>query len=207
MNIHGALAIILALLALEFKIIQKDMFVAILMLVLITSTTSGGLIRRILGRKKPVRFIQFLSPKAFSESLDATDKFQAIWELASIACENTGLEPDTVVDIAWANEMAISSTTFNGVVILYAGCDNLNESIVAVGISQNGVIFNSHGDHKAKIIFLVITPKMDEHVKREIIEDINETFRSPDFAEIARQARNFTEFLALIKSRKGFENK
>ena len=112
-----------------------------------------------------------------------------------------------VTNIALANEKTIPYTTSNAVVILYAGCDNLNESIVAVGISQNGVIFNSHGDHKAKIIFLVITPKMGEHVKREIATDIKETFRSPDFIEIAHQARNFTEFLALIKSRKGFENK
>lgn len=204
-NTHGAMEVILALLALQTRIIHEDMFVAIVTMVLITSTINGALIQRILGRKKPVRFIQFLSPGAFSESLDAKEKFQAIRELAEMACENTGLEPDMVTSIVLANEKTIPSTISNGIVILYADFDSLNGSIVAAGISRNGVIFDPRDNHKVKIIFLVITPKLDEYVKREITADINETFRSPEFAEIARQASSFTEFLALIKSRKGFE--
>ncbi|MFM8349144.1 MAG: cation:proton antiporter, partial [Bacteroidota bacterium] len=55
MNARGAIEIILGLVALEYKLINETVFVALVIMALVTSMTSGPIMKMVLGASFPDR--------------------------------------------------------------------------------------------------------------------------------------------------------
>lgn len=69
MNARGAMEIILGTLALEAGIIRQRLFVALVVMAIITSAISGPLISWALRRRQPHRIISFLSKRLRHNSI------------------------------------------------------------------------------------------------------------------------------------------
>lgn len=200
MNARGAMEIVLGLLALEAGIIRQRLFVALVVMAIVTSMMSGPLMRLILQHTKARRLQDALRSRFFRRRLEATSRREAIGELLQAVCDAHGLDFDAIEAAVWRREAAMSTGIGNGVALPHARVAGLKESIVAVGVSEIGLDFDAPDGRPASVIFLVLTPEEDPGAQLEIGAEIARRFRRADMAEQVLAAKSFTEFLALMKN-------
>lgn len=199
MNARGAMEIILGTLALEAGIIRQRLFVALVVMAIATSALSGPLIRRTLRRRQPHRLLAFLSPKLFLRHLTADSRLEAIRELIALVSQQTGLDANLIEQFAWEREKIAATGIGNGVAIPHARLADLNEPVVAVGISEAGVAFDAPDGQPAHVVFLLITPRRDPTVQLELSANISQMFKDPGAQERILRATSFTELVAALK--------
>ncbi|HOE11491.1 MAG TPA: cation:proton antiporter [bacterium] len=200
MNARGAMEIILGLLAMKAGLINQRLFVALVVMALFTSMTSGSMMHAILKRRRPIRFMDFLTGRRFTPVLNALDRRQAIRELTQLACAGTDIPPEAAFDAVWQREQIMSTSLDHGVAVPHARMENLKTPIVALGISGKGVDFDSTDGQPTHLIFLLLTPSDDHRVQLELLADIGQAFQDPALIQHCVTVRTFTEFLALFKS-------
>ncbi len=200
MNARGAMEIILGLLALEGGLITEKLFVALVIMALFTSVTSGSLMQLLMRRKKEARFFDYLSNKGFVRPLVAHERREAIIELVGVACAEAGLNTYEVADLVWEREGLIPTGLEHGVAVPHARLANITQPMMVVGISKVGIDFDAPDGEKARLIFLILTPLGDHEKQLEILSDISKTYSKSGLVLKSLEAKSFNEFLACIKS-------
>lgn len=200
LNARGAMEIILGLLALQYGLIGPRLFVALVVMALLTSMISGPAMARLLQRRSPRRLFHFINAKTFLNHLQSTTRRGAIRELAEAAAAATGLPPDTVDEAVWMREKIMSTGLEQGVAAPHARLERVGAPVVALGLSEAGIDFNSPDGAPARIIFLILTPRHDGGAQLEILADIARTFNEGDMRQKLLEVRSYTQFLALIKT-------
>lgn len=196
----GAMGIIVGMIALEAGIIRHRLFVALIVMAIVTSMMSGPSMRLILRTEKKWRLQNILSSRLFLRELEATSRHEVIHEMTVAACAMEGLNPQTVETAVWEREETLSTGIGNGVAIPHARIDGLRESLVVVGVSETGIDFDSPDGKLANVIFLVLTPVNDPGSQLEIAAEIARLFRDQHVSDRVLQTKSFTDFLALIRS-------
>jgi mannitol/fructose-specific phosphotransferase system IIA component (Ntr-type) len=200
MNARGAMEIILGLLALKYGLIGERLFVALVVMALVTSLMSGPLLQRVLRLKKPRRFVDFLSPRTFVNTLKSHSRPEAVAELAKVAAEVAGLEAAEVVDGVMIREEIMATGIGHGLAVPHARLRGLVRPVVAVGLSRHGVDFDAPDGRPAQLIFLLLTPIHDDGTQLELLADIATVFKSDEVRSRIGQVGSYTEFLALVRS-------
>lgn len=201
MNTRGVMEIILGLLALHYGLISERMFVALTMMSIATSVIVGPIVQRILRRKKPALFTDFLRAKAFINPLRAGLRDDAIRELSAAVCASAGIDAAAIESAVLSREETMPTGLGRGLAAPHARIEKLVQPIVGVGISESGVDFDAADGRPANLIFLLLTPAEADGAQMEIMADIARTFKNPEVREASLQAGTYTEFLALLKSR------
>lgn len=200
MNARGAMEIILGMLALQAGLIGEKLFVALVVMALATSMTSGTLMQRMLKSKKPLRLLDVLVAKRFAARLKALSPEECIQELVDLIGTGERVTMTQVAEEVLAREKLLPTGLENGVAVPHARLAAVVEPIVCVGISEEGVDFDAPDGQKANLVFLLVTPA-DKHASQlELLADIAKTFSSRAVVEQAMESRNFTEFLAHLRS-------
>lgn len=205
MNARGAMEIILGLLALQAGVIRLRMFVALVVMAVVTSMMGGPFLQLLLGRRKPRHLADYLTAKGFVRRLHANTRRAAIQELVSAACPSAGLSCEIVEAAVMAREETMHTGIGQGVAVPHARLDNLPSPVVAVGLSEAGVDFDAPDGEPAHIIFLILTANRDDGAQLELLAAIGTTFRHRHVLERALRAQNLTEFLAVLRSERGHE--
>jgi Kef-type K+ transport system membrane component KefB/mannitol/fructose-specific phosphotransferase system IIA component len=200
MNARGAMGIILAVPALEANLINERMFVAIVIMALVTSMGAGTIMQKLLRHKKAPRFLSFLSSRAFSASLKARDSESAIAELAQIIAPVAGLPPETIRELVWQREQLVPTGIGNGIAIPHGRPEGLTAPVIALGFSRDGIDFDSPDGAPAHLIFMILTPRENFQAQLDIVADIAKTFKVEGITEKALSTQGYIEFLAMIKS-------
>lgn len=203
MNARGTMEIILGLLALQYGLISERLFVALTIMALLTSMMVGPIVQRILGRKKPLHFTDFMRPRTFVSPLKAADRTAAIRELSAAAAANAGLDPRNVAAAVMNREEMMPTGIGDGLAIPHARLDDLNQPVLAVGISEAGVDFDAPDGKPAQLIFLLLTPSQTDAAQMQILADIARTFKNPKIIEASTRFANYTELLAYLNSQRG----
>jgi mannitol/fructose-specific phosphotransferase system IIA component (Ntr-type) len=200
MSSRGAMAVVLGLFALNTGIISVRMFVALVVMSMVTSMISGPAIRLILKQVEKRQLWDALSPKLFVRNLEAANRGEAIAALAQKACDASGLDPGEVGAAVWSREETLPTGIGNGVALPHARIFGIRAPLVAVGISDQGIDFDAPDDKPANVIFLILTPVEDAGAQLEIASEIARLFRSPKMLEQVLAVNKFLDFLALLKS-------
>jgi len=200
MNARGAMEIILSLLAFKYGLIGERLFVALVVMALVTSLMSGPLMQRVLRLKKPRRFSDFLSARTFVNVLKARSRPEAVAELAKVAAEVVGLEAAEVVDGVMIREEIMATGIGHGLAVPHARLRGLVRPVVAVGLSPQGIDFDAPDGRPAQLIFLLLTPIQDDGTQLELLADIATVFKSEEVRSRIGQVASYTEFLALVRS-------
>jgi Kef-type K+ transport system membrane component KefB/mannitol/fructose-specific phosphotransferase system IIA component (Ntr-type) len=200
MNARGAMEIILGILALEAGIISQRLFVALVVMAILTSALSGPTMRWVLRRPKPYRLLSYVSSKLFVRELRGESRQDVIRELASVISAEHGVDATTVQTLAWQREEIAATGIGHGIAIPHARLPDIREPFVAVGISEAGVAFDAPDGHPAHIVFLVVTPRSEPVIQLELSADIAHTFRDPHSLERTLRASSYTEFVAALKT-------
>lgn len=202
LNARGAMEIILGLLALQNGLIGERMFVALVVMAIVTSMASGPVIFALLERKKLPRFTDYLLPAGFIARLQAMQATDAIDELCRAAATNVGLPAADVAAAVRAREDMMSTGLGEGLAVPHARLPNISRAVIAVGISASGVDFNAADGQPAHLIVLILTPEHLESLQVEILADLARTFRErPRLRQQALEVKSHTEFLAILRAR------
>jgi len=199
LNSRGAMEIILGIIALEAGIIRERLFVALIIMAMITSMMSGPSMRVLLRTAKKWRLQDILSSKLFLRELKATSRREVIRAMTAAACEVEGLDAQDVEKAVWSREEALSTGLGNGVALPHARIDGLRESLVVVGVSRKGIDFDAPDGRPANVIFLALTPGNDPTAQLQIGSEIARIFRDQTISDRVLHTRNFTDFLALMR--------
>ncbi len=200
MNSRGAMEMVLGLLALQTHLISPRLFVALVIMAIVTSLMSGPVLERIIARPKTRRFVDFLSGRGFLPRLQSAQRAGVIWEMAQAVAPLTRHSADTIRQAVLHREDMMATGLINGIAVPHARLSDLDKPVVAVGISESGVDFEAADGRPAHLIFLVLTPLHNHGAQLEILADIAATFRVPKAPAQVARAASYTEFLALLRS-------
>ncbi len=203
MNARGAMEIVLGLLALEAGIIRQPLFVALVIMAIVTSMMSGPFMKMILQHTKAKRLQDALRSKLFHRQLAALSRREVVHELTTAMCESTGLDLNLVETAVWSREEAMPTGIGNGIALPHARVPGLKEPMVAVGISETGIDFDAPDGKPANIIFLALTPEELPSAQLELGAEIARRFRRFETTEQVLRTKNYAEFLAIIKNPEG----
>lgn len=201
MNARGAMGIILGLLALDASVITQRMFVALMIMAVVTSMISGAAIQKILRRTAPRRFVDFLHPRGFINPLVAGEREAAIRELSQAAAAATGLSAQAIEAAVLERERMMPTGLGLCVAVPHARLHGMHKPVVCVGLSRDGLEFSAPDGERSRMIFMILTPSEDDGAQLEILADISRTFLDPALREGALHVSTFTEFVALLKTR------
>ena len=201
LNARGAMEIILGLLALRYGVINERLFVALVVMALVTSVLSGISIPAVLKQAKRRKIEDFLSSKTYAGELRGVTMHDAIRELAENVAQAAGLEPGVLSGATLEREEIASTALGNGVAVPHARIADAKAFFVGAGISRTGIDFNAPDGKPAHVLFLLVSPQQDGGAQLEILADVAERFSDPAFYEKAAAAGSYTEFLAVLRTR------
>ncbi len=199
LNARGAMQIILGVLALQYGIIQERMFVALVVMAIVTSMVSGSAIRRLVTSRKPYRFIEFLEPGSFVSPMRAESLVEAIRELAHATSTAAGLDARCIENEILKRETIMSTGISNGIAVPHARVDGLARPIVGLGISKKGIDFDASDGEPARLVFLILTPKKDDTAQLELIFDIMKILKDRTVRERLMHSTQYQEVIDLVK--------
>jgi PTS system nitrogen regulatory IIA component len=99
--------------------------------------------------------------------LKANNKRDAIKELAKIASTKNGISEETIFNTIWEREKLSSTGIENGVAVPHGKIPGIKDFYLIIGVSKNGIDFQSIDKKLTNIIFLLLSPETstDEHLK------------------------------------------
>ena len=200
MNARGAMEIILALLALEARLIGEEMFVALIIMAMITSLVAGPAMQWIMGHKRLPKLMDFINSRAFIQDLRARSIPEAIDELANVLGQVTGIAAESIALKVMEREKTMSTGIGRRVAIPHARMEGISTPFVAIGLSRDGIDFDAPDGQPARVILLVVTPKDDFKVQLQLLAEVGKLFRSERVVERVLQTKSYVELLALVKS-------
>ncbi|WP_437185289.1 cation:proton antiporter [Planctomicrobium sp. SH668] len=201
MNARGAMEIILGMLALEAGVIGESLFVALVIMAIVTSILGGPMLQLILGQSRRATLANMLSKHRYIHRLKGRTRREVIEELAHVACSVNKVDANEAISAVLDREAANSSGIGKGISIPHAQISGLAAPILAVGISEAGVDFGAPDQTLAHMIFLVLTPdERSNYNQLQLNAIIAEAFQNEKILGRILQARNFTGALAVLKS-------
>lgn len=195
----GAMGIIIGLLALEHELISQRLFVAIVLMALVTSMISGPMVQLILGQRKPRTVEDFLAPVTYCHRLSANTREEAIRELAGFAAQKCRVDPEAIAQAVQSHEEIMSTGIGNGVAVPHARMSEIKTPVVALGISEVGVDFDAPDGEVSHLIFLILTSQQEDGSQLDIISSIGSTFHDHMVSQNVLTAINLTEVLAIMR--------
>lgn len=199
LNSRGAMEIILGLLALNAGIIRTRLFVALVVMAIATSVISGPAMKYCLDkRKKTWRLREVLSRALFMQHLKSRTHREVIEEITQFASRRKGFDAQMADGAVWAREKALNTGIGNGVAIPHAHIKGLTEPLVVVGISKQGIDFDSPDGNPAHVIFLILMPSQNSIEQLEFVPEIARIFRDPGMMERVLLAKSRLELIKLM---------
>ena len=106
-----------------------------------------------------MKIIDFLKEEAIVPDLKATDKESVIKELVTLL-KGIGeiSDQEKIVEIILEREKLGSTGIGQGIAVPHAKTDDVKQIVVAFGLSQKGVNFESLDEEPVYLIFLVLAP-------------------------------------------------
>jgi Kef-type K+ transport system membrane component KefB/mannitol/fructose-specific phosphotransferase system IIA component (Ntr-type) len=159
MNARGAMGIVLADLAREAGLLRDQMFVALVLMSLVTSLVSGPAMKRLLYREEPDEdVVTLLRRGAFVSDLHAKTPSEAIVELVrALGSLLSGIKRDAR-DAVLERELVAATGLGDEVAIPHAAVEGLEKPLLALGRSAQGIDFDAPDGRPARIVFLLLIP-------------------------------------------------
>src|SRR5580658_396068 len=168
MNARGAMGIILADLAREAGFLKDQLFVALVLMALVTSLASGPAMKWLLYQAEPDEdVVTLLRRGAFISELHARTPSEAIAELVralgSLLAGMKRRARDAVVE----RELVAATGLGDEVAIPHAAVDGLDRPLLAFGRAPHGIDFDAPDGRPARFVFLLLIPPKayDEEIR------------------------------------------
>jgi Kef-type K+ transport system membrane component KefB/mannitol/fructose-specific phosphotransferase system IIA component (Ntr-type) len=198
MNSRGAMEIVLGTLAFHTGLIQEKVFVALVIMALVTSIASGPLMSLFLKKSKQLRtFVGMLKPENIFFT-NASSKEDVIKELCLNASKNYKMNYEKLFSEVMSREQLISTGLEKHLAIPHAKI-NIQNPIAAMAVHKNGVEFDSLDGLPAKIIVLLITPEDDAELQLKFLAEIAGKLENPEVINRLIESKTAADVILNIK--------
>ncbi len=198
MNARGAMEMILGILALQAGLIHEPMFVALVVMALVTSLISAPAIRLLIKKKRSFSLKEIVSSQLFLLNLTSDTKNGVLREMCEIAAPLVGNAPERFFRLVSERERVSNSGWRFGVAVPYARVDGLLRPLVVIGRTDKGIDFDSHDGRPAKLIVLILTP--DNQSQHDLLADAGQLFSHKETVDRTLAANSFVELVAALNA-------
>lgn len=147
-----------------------------------------------------MKIMDFLSKKAVSANLKATDKEGVIRELVDLLAKADEIKNKEDLVRALLTRESLGSTGIGqGIGIPHAKSPNAKNLVAAFGLSHQGVNFDSLDGEPAYIFFLLIAPEESAGPHLKALARISRMLKDKYFREMLRKAKDEKEILRIIQ--------
>ena len=164
------------------------------------SSMAGAAVRT--ERKSGMKFGDFVSSEAIRAQLRAEDKEGAIREMIGALLEAGKIQAADVESIVKAilkREQLGSTGIGRGVAIPHTKHASVDRLVGTVGVSGDGIDFNSLDGEKVQLFFLLISPpdRPGDHLRA--LENISSQLRDDTFCRFLKQAHTAEDIRQLLQ--------
>lgn len=195
MNSRGAMEIILGLLALQYGLINEYVFVALVIMALVTSITSAPLMSIFLRKKHSLN--NLLRPELVFYT-DLQNKEEVLKFLSDIAAKNLDINSEVISDELINQEKINPSGIINHLAIPHIRM-NSNKPLLVAAINKDGIDFNSPDNLSSRIIFLLLIPTSESEMQFKLLSEISRNFSDKTKVEELLNTKDEEEFVEKVK--------
>ncbi|MBN8545701.1 MAG: cation:proton antiporter [Ignavibacteria bacterium] len=179
MNSRGAMEIILGLLALQAKIINEEVFVALVVMALVTSLVSAPMMSFFLGSIKKFETLkQILDVKNIIFSSD-NQKEKIIGKLTDFLAMQSGLNSAKIYQEVTAKDSYFSPVILPGLALPHAKMD-VKRPFLAISINRNGYIYSADEEQSVFVTILLVSPVEKAETHLNILAEIVSAFKEEE---------------------------
>lgn len=140
-----------------------------------------------------MKFNDFVKMDSIKAGLDSDDKQSVIRELVTCLVENNQINPDeqeSIVQAILKREELGSTGIGRGVAVPHTKHPSVDQLIGTVGVSGEGVDFQSLDGEKVQIFFLLVSPpdRPGDHLRA--LENISRQLQDETFCRFLKQAKS-----------------
>ncbi len=177
----GEMQIVVGLLALEYGVITPTVFVAIVFGAILTCVIAGPWMGMALRRMRRMDDpMAFFDANRLVPNLSARTRDEAIRELAAVAAQTIGAQPEVLADAAVAREELRGTALEHGVAVPHGRLPSLTRPCVAFGRSLQGIDWNAPDGEPVQIVFLILTPEDATEAQLQILRAVGRAMRNED---------------------------
>lgn len=197
MNARGAMEIILGILALQAGLIREPMFVALVVMALVTSLISAPAIHFLVHRRKNLTLKETVTAGLFLPNLRASTRLGALREMCEVAADAVSNAPDRLFRLISERERIAPSGWENELAVPYARVNGLTRPLVVVAKSA-GIDFDARDGKRARLIVMILTG--DNQSQHDLLGDASELFSHKEAVDQAVHAESFVELVAALNA-------
>ncbi len=198
MNSRGAMEIVLGTLAYQAGLIHETVFVALVIMALVTSIVSAPIMNIFLKKGKQLLNFNALLKAENVFFTNALSKKEVIAEICSKISQAYKLNDVDLLKEVLAREELISTGLEKHLAIPHAKI-NVKNPIIGVAIHKTGVEFDSSDNLPAKIIILLITPKNDSEIQLKLLAEIAALLGDVEIINNLTELNDPVEFVLNVK--------
>jgi mannitol/fructose-specific phosphotransferase system IIA component (Ntr-type) len=146
---------------------------------------------------------EILHARVVKTNLEALEKFEAIEELVDLLVDAHDIpmsEREHVIEVVTAREQSMSTGMEHGVALPHGTTDRITDIVAALGISQDGLPFETLDGHPARLIILLLLPKHNYPGHVRTLAGIAHLLINDAFRDALIEAADVDALLALIQS-------
>ena len=148
-----------------------------------------------------MKFADFISSKAIQPNLQATTKEPIIAELVDSLVNAGDIKPqdrDDIIRAIMKREELGSTGIGRGVAVPHTKNAQVEKLVGTVGVSTEGVEFDSFDGQKAFLFFLLVSPpdRPGDHLRA--LENISRQVRNDTFCRFLRQSKESVDISQLL---------
>ena len=147
-----------------------------------------------------MKIMEFLSKKAITANLKASDKEGVIREMVDLLAKADEIKnKEDLVKALLTRESLGSTGIGQGIGIPHAKSSNAKSLVAAFGLSQKGVNFDSLDGDPVYIFFLLIAPEESAGPHLKALARISRMLKDKYFREMLKKSKDEKEILRIIQ--------
>ena len=156
----------------------------------------------LMPKKLPVNgLMELLVPEAINIRLHANSKEGVLRELCEVLFSAGFVtDPSIVLAAVLAREQAGSTGCGCGVAVPHARMQDIDRTILTLGISQSGIEFGASDSLPVKIFFLLIGPQKAPEEYLKLLSQIVQLIKEEDFRNALLSCESTSEVIELFRS-------
>ncbi|MEW5854004.1 MAG: cation:proton antiporter [Myxococcota bacterium] len=201
MNARGAMGMVFAMAALEAGLIDEPLFVALLLMALVTSLMAGPAMGWLMRGNVPVDLVGLISRGAFVPRLRGATPEQAVRHITEELAAGTPLDPGALADEIIASQPRDFGALSDGVALVHARVDGLFRPMLGLGVSTRGIDFQAPDGVPAGLVFLLLLPRHSPQRALELHSAIVRSVVTAPQREALRGATSRQQVVQLMGTR------
>ena len=149
-----------------------------------------------------MKLSEILKEQAILLDVNGVDKWDVIKKLTDVLVESEqidGTMREPVLQGLIKREKSMSTGMKNGIAIHHCCINIINETVVSLGISREGIDFDSIDTNPSRLIILLVTPKNKTKIHIKTLAEIAKLLNNPGSRQHILEAESPQEALEIIR--------